>query len=543
MSDSDWLENLGTLAVGAYFVLSHLYRVVKAQKQRQIPAEDTEVVVPLPQQARPRPPVPLPLPSPTRQTDGRLDRLEARRARLVEDQARMVARAVDRGPREAVVTEVLTRTVAPELERLGTRIEAARGDAFAAATSFDELQYQLSHIATQLKVLSAALDLPPDVDSVMCDAEAIAEATMAPLQQFAHLHDVPLAPHRPICLPAGMVGGEATWIGLLGMGIPLIFVPDDFDEDLYRWPSIAHEVGHVLLHGVPGLLDEMGQAAGWTDRSDLLRVERGQIVGSPVQAWSAWREEIFADALTVLMLGPAALLGFEAVFARPENPAEVLQARAYRGRYAPHPPAHLRLHLSAFLLEELGFIQEGRAAVRSWNSLHGFPELADAEDDDAPSLVLPLADGRVVGMSVDGALARGTESMRRWLHTQYRGLAGHDVMGIPGFDLPPGHWARVRTIATQLASGTAPRADGRTLLAAAILAGSKDGAPLRTIAQAVQRAIVGRGEAPTRTATASRSAKDSGRTDARMLVEALLLSEILPRPTRGRRPARRSHRR
>ena len=207
-----------------------------------------------------------------------------------------------------------------------------------------------------------------------------------------------------------MVGGEATWIGLLGMGIPLIFVPDDFDEDLYRWPSIAHEVGHVLLRGVPGLLDEMGQAAGWTDRPDLLRVERGQIVGSPVQAWSAWREEIFADAFTVLMLGPAALLGFEAVFARPENPAEVLQARAYRGRYAPHPPAHLRLHLSAFLLEELGFIQEGRAAVRSWwNALHGFPEVADAEDENAPSLVLPLADGRVVGMSVEGALARGTE--------------------------------------------------------------------------------------------------------------------------------------
>ena len=114
-------------------------------------------------------------------------------------------------------------------------------------------------------------------------------------------------------------------------------------------------------------------------------------------------------------------------------------------------------------------------------------------------------------------------------------------MAIPGFDLPPGHWARVRGIAEQLATGTAPRADGRTLLAAAILAGSQGGASAGTIAQTVQRAVVGRGEV--RSARVAPASGSSVHVDAHVLVDALLLSEILaPPPGRGRARSRGPHR-
>ena len=160
VSDSDWLENLGTLAIGAYFVLSHLYRVVKAQQQRQIPAEDEEVVVPLPQQARPRPSVPLPLPSPPARpmdgsTDSKSPSATRRRAGAPGGPFRRPGPSRGRGDRGA------DPHGGPCARTTRHRIAAARGDAFAAAASFDELRYQLSHVATQLKVLSVALDLPP----------------------------------------------------------------------------------------------------------------------------------------------------------------------------------------------------------------------------------------------------------------------------------------------------------------------------------------------------------------------------------------------
>ena len=345
MSDLFSIENLFSLAFVAFWVLSRIRGMAKMREANTSPdakggAASPTVV------ARPESRLPIALAQSSaalllRQPTRALDALEAQRKTLQDRQRILTERAADRGPREAVVSAVLTTTIAPELDQLGQEIMRARdAGILAAALPLDPFRSRLALLDTQLRVLSVALALPPHIDAVMSDAEAIAEATMAPLQQFADLHEVDLARHRPICLPAGLVGGEAAWIGLLGMGVPLIFVPDDFDEDLYRWPSIAHEVAHVVLRGVPGLLDEMGRAAGWTDHPSLLRAERGRIVGSPLQAWSAWREEIFADAFTVLMLGPAALLGFEAVFARPDNPVEVLQAHAQGGRYAPHPPAH-----------------------------------------------------------------------------------------------------------------------------------------------------------------------------------------------------------
>jgi hypothetical protein len=185
------------------------------------------------------------------------------------------------------------------------------------------------------------------------------------------------------------------------------------------------------------------------------------------------------------------------------------------------------LHLAAFLLEEVGFITQGRELARRWNELHGFPEVLDAEDGSGPSLMLPLADGRLIGMNMDHALRRGTDAIRSWLHTQYRALAGHDVLAMPGFDLGPGLWARVERVSAQLRQGETPSADARVLLAAAIHAGA-EGAPTRAIGAAVQRAIQGRGEAKV---TGRRTvAAAAGPDDLRSAIpDALLLQEILLR--------------
>ena len=327
-------------------------------------------------------------------------------------------------------------------------------------------------------------------------------------------------------------------LGLLGDGYPLGFVPDDFSEDLMRWPSIAHELGHVVLNGVPGLLREMGQATGWNHRPDLLAVDGSGVVGQVEQAWSAWREEIFCDAMTVLMLGPAALEGFIASFESPDDPRAVLSAYAIGGQYGPHPPAHLRIHLAAFVLGEVGFLRDARSLVGEWDRIHGFPQLEDIEDPDAPVLALPLADGRHIGLRMHTSVERGCAGLRVWLQTQYRGLAGHSVLAIPGFDLGPGVWARVRRRAGELEAGQAPTDTARVLLAAAVHAASDGVAQPDKLARAVQLAIRGRGEARRRTPgpSAPRPLATQGLRGA--ILDALVLQEVL-QPVRDRQPGKR----
>ncbi len=534
MSDFDFFETLLKFAIPAIWVAIKVFQNTNKAKQTPVASP-----VPAPQPTpRARPQLPRST-SAASKAAGMVARLYDSHARLTESKGRVEEKVLARGARGEVLKRVLDTTVTEELAELAGLLEKARTGGFLdGSVSVEMLDFRSRRLSDQLRVveLATSLGAHPELDAVMADAESIADASIAPFQQFADFHDIPFVHQQAVCLPAALVGGEAAWIGLLGLGVPVVFVPTDFSTDLYRWPSIAHELGHVILRAVPGLHDEMRRVTGWTARPDVLRVERGRIAGSPLQAWSAWSEELFADAFTVLMLGPAALYGFEAVFANPDDPATVLQARAANGRYAPHPPAHLRLHLSAFLLEEMGFIEEGRSAARSWNRLHGFPDVLDAEDPDMPSLLLPLSDGRMVGMNLDAAFQRGTHALREWLTSQYVSLAGHGVMAIPGFDLPPGHWARVKRLANQLQVGATPHADGRSLLAAAILAGSKTGAQVQTIARAVQAAIIGRGESSRR--SSARHTPAGPDSTASLLVDALLLQEILERPRRGAHPRR-----
>jgi len=535
VADFEWLETLAKAAIPIVWIALKVIGGIKKTREKEAAKPLTARTAP----QRLSSPTPS-TPSTPSQRASSLSRemvlykaLGAKVDALSSTQDELVGLLRARGARGKVLLDFLSEDVAVCLSSARAALSGSKPvDLLTGALRVDLLNRDLDRVARQHAVVRISLDLSKNeaMDDVLADAEAISDDCLAPLRQFADFHEVKLPRSRPICLPAGVTGHLMVDVSLLGPNHPVIFVPHDFAGDLMWWPSIAHELGHVILRGVPGLLADMGKAAGWTARPDLLRVQGGRVVGSPLQAWSAWREEIFCDALTVLMLGPSAVEGFLATFSNPESPDSVLTARSGPGQqYAPHPPAHLRLHLAAFLLEEVGFITQGRALARRWNELHGFPEILDAEDGSGPSLMLPLADGRLIGMGMDHALRRGTDGIRSWLHTQYRGLAGHDLLSVPGFDLSPGVWARVARASEALRKGEIPTADARVLLAAAIHAGA-EGAAVGTIASAVQRAIHGRGEARVRGDSSRRT--HSGLDDMRtVLVDALVLQEVLARRT------------
>jgi hypothetical protein len=67
---------------------------------------------------------------------------------------------------------------------------------------------------------------------------------------------------RPLAFPTPGAGGEAVITGLLPSAHPLLFVPPDFSERLLRWPSLAHELGHLMHDALPGLPEELSQITG-----------------------------------------------------------------------------------------------------------------------------------------------------------------------------------------------------------------------------------------------------------------------------------------
>ncbi len=139
---------------------------------------------------------------------------------------------------------------------------------------------------------------------VLADADAIAEALMAPLQRYAEAHGLDFPALRPLCAPA-VSGGEAVIYGLFP-DHPVIFVPDDFGDDLLRWPSIAHEIGHVMYWALEGFAADLRALVPSREPPWLPRVQGRSVIFDVHAAYRAWLPEVVADAIAALLLGPCA---------------------------------------------------------------------------------------------------------------------------------------------------------------------------------------------------------------------------------------------
>ena len=425
---------------------------------------------------------------------GKVARQVARGEALLADLPGLRAKLWGAGPTGRVLVDVLDKRVAPSLQQavtagqaLSKRLAAAQlPDAVALLQSPDALaplhqidgEHRHAHVLQQMAVWRS----DPRLGRLLADADAIAASLLEPIQRMAGVQSFVFPHQRPICAPANP-DAEALWVGLLPEGYPVIFVPDDFSDDLFRQASLPHEVGHLLWLRVPGLADELRAVTDLRLAGRVLEWDGQQVRGAVGWPFGAWLPEIFADAVCVLMLGPAGLRGLTHSFASPESPGAVVAGHLdAQGYYDEHPPAHLRVHLAGALLHRMGFDQEIRPILDEWDAAHGHPD----------ALVLPTRDGPRVSVPFTQLRAFGADVMERIYTAPLECLDGIDLQDLPGLEMSPGLWAKVKRHAAELAEGRPFHEDGRVALASAIEARARFPDRAARIEEGLLRAVLGR---------------------------------------------------
>ena len=501
-----------------------IYQVVGAKKRRQ----DGRDPVPGPPPAArtaPRPVQEAAAPAgPSPRLLHAVERAEALTSRLTALDTALDPGLQRRGP-TAALHDVIRGSLGPALRETDgvLRRFAARStppDASDHASIEAHIQ-RLSRATLQVQALDllARWRRDPRLSGLLMDADAVAAAVWQPVTDLARAQGIDVPRQRPICAPA-VPGGESVWFGLLPAGYPVVFVPDDFDADLYRWPSLAHEVGPILWREVPGLAQELTEALRLDVEPDLpSQGSRGWVL-HPDQAVAAWLPEIFADTFTAVVLGPAALRGLMYVFRR-RGAREVAPVSARNGMtYDEHPPPALRVWWTARVLHQMGFDREAAALREAWEATEGFPDF----------LALPTAlAGTHLRVPVDPWRDRGDEVVDALYSLELEALQGFSLGGIPGLETSPGVWGQVQRRAADLRAGKPFTDDGRIVLAAAIEARAQGAGS--ALEAAVRRAILGLDADERRPDTTPRP-KAPGGLDLEEVRAAFMLREVLERPVR-----------
>lgn len=426
---------------------------------------------------------------------------------------------------------------------------ASHGDFTLLGELGSRVEWESLRVHAVEHMLSVRVD--PVLGPRMDDADAIASALARPLVEFGRAQNVEIPEKRVVCVPAAQ-GQESIWFGLLPRGYPTVFVPDDFESDLLRWPALAHEMGHLMWRDVPGLAQEIHQRTGLTAAPFLIHSDESWDLRP---CYAAWLQEVFCDTMGALQLGPPALRGavhlFSSQEARRHDPRTITVTDQ---SYDQHPPPHLRVILTAHALRSQGFHTEVKEILADWEARAG----------SVKSFSLPLAYGDVTAVPADVVIAPGRQLVDALMNGQFEALAGFPVPSIPGFALSPGLWGRVERTSKALLAGDAPRETARVLIAAAVEAQAARPDAAAQIAARVARAIIGPSErslapqlakpapkaprappvAPLRQ-TATKAARvsraPSAAVGASEFVEAMLLRQVLQR--RGHvRPGTLGHR-
>lgn len=440
-----------------------------------------------------------------------------------------------------ILRDVLTGRVLVELAAAADDVAAVRS--IAANRPIDEVVEGLetdervpraaalaarAHEWLHVIAIMAGMRRDPHLGHLMGDADALAASILDPIARFATARGLSFPRQRPICVPT-VEGYGATWFDLLPSDLPVIFVPDDFGEDLMRWRALTHEVGHVVWREVEGFAEETLAIGGFDGIPVLPRISGNRLVGRPEAAFSAWAMEMIADAFATLMLGPAALRGWVSYAASPEHPERVTRAWDVDGRrFEVHPPCHLRTMWTAWLLGRMGYETEKDELLAGWNEMHDHPS----------TLLIPTRTGTLVELDVDDFYEPGRAFLECWYVTAYECLGGFPVPSIPDVAMGPGLWKRVRGRATQLATDEPFQDDPRVVIAAAIEAHAAHPDRQIRIALGVRRAIRGLGNKEKRLADTHYAQREPTRSGINLddIRAALALQDVFtPRARTWRR--------
>lgn len=160
----------------------------------------------------------------------------------------------------------------------------------------------------------------------------------------------------------------STWrrhrrpIGLQNEYLPLPVIDLPWEQVLSPWDLsvIAHEVGHDIDYEMGGLTPALRQEL----RS---RLGSAGATDARVEAWSNWASEMLADAVALLLCGPAFVMTLTDLLMLPHNTMTAIHVDM------PHPPHYLRVMLNTEILRTLGSDDVANSLQTQWRSIYGAP--------------------------------------------------------------------------------------------------------------------------------------------------------------------------
>jgi hypothetical protein len=157
-----------------------------------------------------------------------------------------------------------------------------------------------------------------------------------------------------------------------GMPIALVGLPWFEVEYVPDLPVIAHEVGHAVE-------SDLGLEAA------VEALLLGAVNPEHVDAWRAWRQEVFADLYGVLALGPSYAATLSALLAT--HPRDVVDETARKGdEWGSYPTRTLRVLLVACALDTIGFTVEAKQVACEWRAVYETHKYPAFEQDVGPAI-------------------------------------------------------------------------------------------------------------------------------------------------------------
>ncbi|MBT8451566.1 MAG: hypothetical protein KJO40_06340 [Deltaproteobacteria bacterium] len=431
------------------------------------------------QRPPPREPPPAPLPPAVPQRSPEADFLEAARSQaqtLKQEATRLLGRA-EMDPR----LQRLVPSLRDDLLGRVDAIERSLGGRPTMSTIADDTTV-LRGLALLLRYLQTmARQRSYGGSTFQADADKMADACYAPLLELARVQGLELRSSQPITVTGDW--DLSIVPRFASTRVAPLRLPVGFENSLWRWPAIAHEVAHDFYYSLDGLEQSLHQRTGLPTEVEMPE-SSAELEGAWLRGlFGAWLPEIFADVFGTVSLGPAYVESMARTFRNPDSPqhtAVILQDGRLMDE---HPPARLRFFMATRVLHHLGRHNEANDLWERWESDHSGVRL----------YYLPLG-GQWVGLADETLHSIASSLIDVLVQRAWPELEGFQLLNIPGFAYLHGEHAEVRRLMRSLARGETVNGDVRWIMAAAVLAAAAQPSLHNSILDAARRSIVGIGE-------------------------------------------------
>jgi hypothetical protein len=236
-------------------------------------------------------------------------------------------------------------------------------------------------------------------------------------------------------------------------------LPRAFEQSLWGWPAIAHEVAHDFYYSLNGLEHSLRARLGLPTQVEM-PMSSAELDGAWLRnLFGAWLPEVVADTLGTTSLGPAYVETMLRAFRNPSSPQRTAAILQDRSLIDEHPPSRLRLYMATRVLHHLGRHGEADALWARWEADHA----------EVGFYFLPLG-GQWVGLSDEALHSVADSVIDALVQRAWPELEGFHLLNIPGFAYQHAEHAEVTRLSADLVRGQGLDADVRWIIAAAVLA-------------------------------------------------------------------------